>query len=108
MERIAELKNKEVVNICDGARMGYVSDVELDVATGRITALIIPGPTTLGSLFGRGSEYVVSWDEIERIGDDIILVRMSQFCSEKGKNCRQNENSVFQKNASCDKIIKTK
>ena len=33
--RVTELSCKEVVCICDGARLGYVSDVEVEVPEGR-------------------------------------------------------------------------
>lgn len=36
MERIADLQCKEVVNITDGCRLGYVSDVEIDILTGKV------------------------------------------------------------------------
>ncbi len=42
--RICDLKEKEVINICDGERLGYVEDVEFDLCTGRVTHIIIPGP----------------------------------------------------------------
>ena len=43
MERIADLQCKEVVNITDGSRLGYVGDVEIDVLTGRVVAIVVPG-----------------------------------------------------------------
>ena len=73
--RIADLQCKEVVNICDGARMGYVNDVELDINTGRLVAIVVPGPWSFSCLLSKGEEYVVPWCQIEKIGDDIILVR---------------------------------
>ena len=36
--RIADLRCKEVINVCDGLRMGYVSDVILNTAGARIFA----------------------------------------------------------------------
>ena len=51
--RLATLKCKEVVNICDGCRLGYVCDVELDLISGRIIALLLPGPCRFFGLFGR-------------------------------------------------------
>ena len=41
--RIAELRDKEIINISDGCRFGYVGDVEVDLETGRVKALIVPG-----------------------------------------------------------------
>ena len=42
--RMVELRYKEVINICDGSRLGYVGDVEVLLPEGRVTALVVPGP----------------------------------------------------------------
>ena len=44
MERMTtcDLRNKEVVNICDGVRIGYPSDFEFDMLDGRICAIVVP------------------------------------------------------------------
>jgi YlmC/YmxH family sporulation protein len=76
MERIADLQCKEVVNIADGARLGYVSDAEIDVLTGKVTAIVVPGKCRFFGLFGRGEEYVIPWQCIRRFGEDIILVEV--------------------------------
>ena len=72
--RIKQLRCKEVINICDGCRLGYVSDTELKVPEGQVVAIVVEGPCRFFGLFGRGEEYVVPWECIQRIGDDIILV----------------------------------
>ena len=72
--RISSLRCKEVVNVCNGARLGYVSDLEVELPGGRVTALLVPGPSRFFGLFGRDSDYVIPWDCIRRIGEDIILV----------------------------------
>ena len=41
--RIFDMGYKEVVNLSDGARLGYVGDVEIDVKCGKVIALVIPG-----------------------------------------------------------------
>lgn len=69
----SDLRDKEVVNVRDGKRLGYVCDAEIDCNLGRICALMIPGPSKfLG--FVRGPVIRIPWERIERIGDDIILV----------------------------------
>ncbi len=73
--RIADLRCKEVINLCDGCRMGYVGDVEIDVVCGRVVALVVPGRCRFFGLFGREEDYIIPWEEIDKIGDDIILVR---------------------------------
>ena len=72
--RIVDLRGKEVINIHDGARLGFPYDVELDQVTGRLVAIIVMGPCKFFGLFGRGDDFVIPWEHIKRIGDDIILV----------------------------------
>ena len=52
-----------------------MDDVEIDTCTGRLVALVIPCGSGLMGLLGRGEDLVVPWECIEKIGDDIILVR---------------------------------
>ena len=73
--RIADLRCKEVINLCDGCRMGYVGDVEIDVVCGRVIALVVPGRCRFFGLFGREEDFIIPWEAIDKIGDDIILVR---------------------------------
>ena len=42
MEKFSDLQEKEVINICDGRRLGFVGDLELDIPSGKIRTLIIP------------------------------------------------------------------
>ncbi|MBR3704493.1 MAG: YlmC/YmxH family sporulation protein [Oscillospiraceae bacterium] len=72
--RMIELKYKEVINICDGCRLGYVGDVEVVIPEGKVSALIVPGPYRFFGLFGRGEEFYIPWECIKQIGDDIILI----------------------------------
>ena len=72
--RIVDLRTKEVINICDGARLGFVCDVEVNTCTGRVVAIVVPGEARFFGLFGRGEDFIVPWEDIKRIGEDIILV----------------------------------
>ena len=72
--RFSTLKCKEVVNVCDGCRLGFVCDVEVDCCNGQICSIIVPGHTKAFGLLGRQEEYVIPWKCIRQIGDDIILV----------------------------------
>ena len=71
--RLVELRYKEIINVSNGHRLGFVGDVEFDRDGGRVTALIVPGPCRFFGLFGREDDYVLPWDCIVRIGSDIIL-----------------------------------
>ena len=57
--RICDLKKKEVINICDGQRIGCITDIEFDLCSGCITHLIIPGPCKMFGMFGREEEFVI-------------------------------------------------
>ncbi|MBQ1351126.1 MAG: YlmC/YmxH family sporulation protein [Oscillospiraceae bacterium] len=72
--KYSDLRCKEVVNIATGARLGYVSDAEIDLSDGKICALIVPGPARFFGLFGRGEDQILPWNCIRRFGSDIILV----------------------------------
>ena len=72
--RMSDLRRKEVINVCDGCRLGYVSDLDLRLPEGQICAIIVYGPCRFFGLFGRGEEFYIPWDCIQKIGDDIILI----------------------------------
>ncbi len=69
-----ELKTKEVINVSDGARLGFVSDVLIDLETGNLTALLVPGAYRLMGFLGKEDDVVIRWEKIKKIGDDIIIV----------------------------------
>ncbi|GHU51243.1 hypothetical protein AGMMS49975_04050 [Clostridia bacterium] len=74
MQRIYDMRDKEVINIRDGCRMGFICDIEIDIDCGKIESLIIPGPAKILGLFCRENEYIVPYKCIKQIGDDLILV----------------------------------
>ena len=74
VDRFTLLRRKEVINICDGCRLGFVGDVEILMPEGKICAMIVPGPCRFFGLFGRGEEFYIPWECIKQIGDDIILI----------------------------------
>ena len=76
--RICDLREKEVINICDGERLGFVEDVEFDLCTGKITHIIIPGPCKFFGVLGREEEYVIEICHICKIGTDLILVEVNK------------------------------
>lgn len=69
-----DFKHKEVININDGKRLGFVQDVCADIETGAITSIIVPGGKKLASVFNGGNEIEIRWQSIKCIGDDVILV----------------------------------
>lgn len=74
--RIADFRCKEVINVCDGNRLGFVEDVLVELPCGKIVAIIVPGPCRYLGFFGREIDFVIPWDCIVKIGEDIILAEV--------------------------------
>jgi YlmC/YmxH family sporulation protein len=72
----SELRRKEIINVCDGARLGCACDLELDDCTGVISAIVVPGPARFLGLFRGPEELVIPYCKIQKIGDDVILVQV--------------------------------
>ena len=77
--RIADLKYKEVINVEDGSRYGYVGDVAFNPENGQIRALIVPGRLRLFGLLGREEDVVIPWESVRRFGEDLILVEHGEW-----------------------------
>lgn len=76
--RICDLREMEVINQCDCKRLGFVADVEIDICTGCVVAIIVPGAPKLCGLFGRDTEYIIPFKCIVQIGEEIILVNIKE------------------------------
>ena len=73
-----DFKHKEVVNIVDGKRLGFVQDVTADLNSGVITSIIVPGNSKLINLFAGNNDIIIPWQNIKCIGEDIILVEINK------------------------------
>ena len=72
--KFTELHCKEVICVSDGRRLGFITDVRVEVPEGNIIAIIVPGPCRFFGLWGRREDFVIPWCCIRRIGPDIVLV----------------------------------
>ncbi len=72
--RIVDMKNKEVISVKDGCKIGCVNDVEVDVTSARIISIVVYGKLKFFGIFGREEDTVIKWENIKVIGDDTILV----------------------------------
>lgn len=69
------IKNKEVINICDGKSLGYVYDIEINLEAGKIEGIVLPGERGFFNIFGKDTEdFVIKWKNVKTIGEDVILV----------------------------------
>jgi len=72
--KFTQLQCKEVICVCDGRRLGYISDVLVEMPEGTICAILVPGPCKFYGLSGRQWDYHIPWHCIRKIGPDIVLV----------------------------------
>lgn len=77
-EKGLDFKRKEVINIKDGKRLGFVQDVCADLNTGSITSIIVPGNNKIFNVFAGTNDIVIPWQQIKCIGDDVILVEIDR------------------------------
>lgn len=75
IQRIAELKNLQVVCVENGNILGYVGDIELDTSNGKLSAIVIFGKSKGLGIFGREDDVIIPWENITIIGDETILVK---------------------------------
>lgn len=72
-----DFRKKEVININDGKRLGYVQDVCADLETGKITSIIVPGGNNkILNFFSSENDIIIEWSKIKCIGEDLILVEL--------------------------------
>ncbi len=84
---VEQLRAKEVINLRNGARLGFIEDVEFDTESGKVERMVLPGKKALSRLVGKGEDVRLEWNKIRRIGDDIVLVD-SEDTGDLAKNDR--------------------
>ena len=73
-----ELKQKDVVNVRDGRRLGKPVDLVLNESA-CVEALVVPLPGGILNLLRQEKEgCIVPWNRVLRIGDDVILVEVRE------------------------------
>ena len=89
---IRSLTNLEVINLCDGKKIGYVRDVEIDITTGKVAVLRIMVDDGKCLSFGKAEEILLPFCKVERLGEDVILCTLPPaapcFCNLKKKKGR--------------------
>ncbi|WP_048602575.1 YlmC/YmxH family sporulation protein [Rubeoparvulum massiliense] len=76
--KLSDFQTKDVVNIIDGSRLGQIMDFEIDLQQGKIRAIILPKYAKRFGIFGSGEEVLIAWQNIVKVGKDVILVRLEQ------------------------------
>lgn len=74
--RLSDLQNKDVVNLIDGKKIGNIIDVDID-REGKMAELIVEKSKFFVSMFSSKDEIGIKWSQIEKIGEDVILVKIT-------------------------------
>ncbi|MBQ3158083.1 MAG: YlmC/YmxH family sporulation protein [Clostridia bacterium] len=68
------LRTKEVINIYDGKRLGRIIDVSFEKETGRVLGVVVPA---IKKVFKKSEDIFIPLELIKKIGEDVILVKLS-------------------------------
>lgn len=71
---LRQLCKKDVVHLGSGVKLGRADDLELEMGSAQVCSLILRGRPRWFGLLGRGEDLVIPWQQIETIGEDVILV----------------------------------
>lgn len=71
--RLSEIQNKDVININTGMKIGNIIDIKVNSESGKIESLILE-KKKFASLFSSNDEVEIYWNQINKIGEDVILV----------------------------------
>ena len=72
--RLSELQHKDIVNL-EGKKIGNIIDIKI-TEEGSILSMVIEPVKTGFKLFGKEQDQEISWAKIDRIGEDVILVKI--------------------------------
>lgn len=78
-----DLKQREVINVFDGKKLGRITDLVFDIETGKVEGIIVPGEK---KIFRKTDDIFIPLEKLKRIGDDVILIGIEVKESSFGYN----------------------
>ncbi len=72
--RIGEMRNRDVISIRDGARIGFLGDIEFDAEKAQLIAVVVYGRARFFGLLGHEDDCVIPWQQVRTMGEDAVLV----------------------------------
>ena len=73
LHSLNSMRSMEIVDILTGSKIGFIKDFKIDCDDNRVISLILPGE--IKSWFGKTEEREILWEDIVKIGTDVILVK---------------------------------
>lgn len=84
LHSINAMRNMEVIDILTGAKIGFIKDLKIDCEENKVLSLILPGE--IKSWFGKEDKKEIPWEDIVKIGTDVILVKIEEKVDENVNN----------------------
>ncbi len=72
---LSDLQAKDIISVKDGRKIGRIIDAEIN-NQGRIIYLLIEEKKSLKKFIVSTSDAKISFDDITKIGEDVILVNI--------------------------------
>ena len=80
MIRVSDIMEKEIINVKNGKRMGFITDIDMDINEGKVISFSISGDSGRAFFHREYEEEAISWNDILKIGCDTIIVNIgSEF-----------------------------
>lgn len=89
-----DLRAKEVVNICDGKRMGNIIDIVLDSCSFRVTGIVVPSEKSFFNFFKSNPDIFIPFNRIRKIGRDVILVELNPVTAQQQVSTTSSEEII--------------
>ncbi|MBQ8425363.1 MAG: YlmC/YmxH family sporulation protein [Clostridia bacterium] len=86
-----DLKEREIINVYDGKKLGRIIDVVFDNRNGIVKGIIVPGDK---KIFRKAEDVFIPIDKIKRIGNDVILVGIQSEERYRQTRFERNEDRV--------------
>ncbi len=72
---LSDMQNKDIVSVRDGRKIGHIIDAEISME-GNIVYLVVEPKKNFKKIFGNSAETKISFKDINKIGEDVILVNI--------------------------------
>ena len=69
-----DIREKEVINIFDGKKLGHIIDIVFDSASGQVQGVVVPG---IKKFMRKSEDIFVPISNLKKIGEDVLLIRLS-------------------------------
>lgn len=94
---LTELKEKEIINVLDGRKLGRIIDILFDIENGVVRGIVVPGER---KLFKKGEDIFIPLEKLRKIGDDVVLVKIPiqnerEFYPKKSRSFENKKHSYY-------------